>query len=131
MYKKSYKGIDVTKDLYNMHKSNNEIRYKRELEINKRMRSFSHKVAHDGYIITPESYDELYDEKHKLRELMLLQTMYSYKMNDRRYYVYEQQLNNFKKVYAHWKVLTRDTFLTYVMKVPQFLVDNFYEGCKV
>lgn len=129
---KKYKGIDVSNDLFNMHKCNNAILYKREFIINKKMKQFVRDINFGSYISTPQSYNDIYHQKHELKELMLLQTMYSYKMNDRRYYVYEQQLNKFKKVYAHWKVLTRDVFLTYVMKVPQFLVDNFYYGdCKI
>lgn len=131
MYIKKYKGINVTKDLYNMHKFNSALLYKREVVINKKMKKFTNEVINEEYLNIPEIYDIMCREKHELKELMLLQTMYSYKMNNRRYYVYEQQLNKFRKIYAHWKTLTRNTFLTYVMKVPQFLVNNFYGECEV
>ena len=132
MFKKIYKRIDVTEDIFNMHKSNNAMLYKREFIINKKMKEFVKNVNTSSYLTTSSSYDKMCHDKQELRELMLLQTMYSYKMNDKRYYVYKQQLAKFKKVYAYWKILTRDTFLTYIMKVPQFLVNNFYYGdCKV
>lgn len=129
MFKKTYKGLDVSDNLFDMHKCNNAILYKREFIINKKMKQFVKDVNSLKYIAIPDNYDKIAREKHELRELMLLQTMYSYKMNDKRYHVYEQQLSNFKKVYAYWKVLTRDVFLTYVMKVPQYLVNNFYGDC--
>lgn len=80
--------------------------------------------------INPRSlkdYDMMYEKKTYIKKLISIQEGRVYKMNYRRNQFFNEQKEWFKKIYVSWKKKTFYIFLTQKLKVPTYLVDDFYD----
>lgn len=124
-YKKGNKGKTKKNRGYKRKYMDNDI-YIGEQNLNDALRDFSYY----NHIINPNSikdYDMMYRKKTHIKKLISIQESKAYRMNYRRYQFLGEQIEWFKKVYVNWKKKTFYIFLTQKLKVPTYLVDDFYD----
>ncbi len=89
---------------------NNEY-YKREQDLNRKIREFQNRYYDLAYPSTPAQYREMDMLRREIKYLLSLQGSQVWQKSFNRKHAYFDQLTLFKSMYMMWK---RDTFFTYI-----------------
>ena len=85
--------------------------YRREQELNRKIRQFQNKYYGLSHPSTPAQYREMDMLRREIKYLFSLQESQVWQKSCNRKHAYFNQLSLFKSMYMMWK---RDTFFTYI-----------------